>query len=231
MKRGALVIALVFSIGINLGLAFRFLAPEPAPAVVGAEGLPGGGSKAPLAEERPGEAEGVGSVQGLTSDVGDRTGPGARPFGLLQMADELGLEGEPRQAFVDLKRDFFERTRNQRRRVAELQTELRAALAVDPPDRDGFAGLVDRLGEAHGALEGLFAEHFLATLELLEPEQRPLYRERVLEQLGRGAPNRGMPAFSEERQRRREERVRRRGEDPRRRPGAGERPPAADGSR
>ena len=169
MKRAVLVVTLIFSLGLNLGLLIRAYTPRaPEPTMEPVDG-------------RATSDELVNRPRGR--------GQGLNP---RRIADELGLEGEVLQRFREIRRDFFQQTQDHRRQVSQLQGELRELLSQPEIDRARVAATVDALGEAHRGLEGLFVDRYLATLEILDTEQREIYRRHVLDRVvGRSSRLRG----------------------------------------
>ncbi len=149
MKQWWLIIALLLSLGINIGLfAGRFLPAREVPeAAMDPEPPP-----PPPGRER------------------DRLPPVAR-----RMADELGLAGEERRAFLDIQRTFFQQTLSARARVGRLQAQVRREMFAEEPDREAIDGLLERIAEAHVDLERAFVDNLLAARELLDPEQEKRY--------------------------------------------------------
>lgn len=148
MKRWWLVLALLLSVGVNLGLlaavAARRLAPRPGP---GAEaGLP----------PRPALA-------------GD---PVVR---LTRLADFLGLEGEERRRFIGLQLSFYQETLKLRAEMGEVNRELRRELASRRPDRQRVDRLLERSSRLHLGLERALARNVLASRELLDERQERRY--------------------------------------------------------
>jgi len=148
MKRWWLVIALLLSLGANIGiLASRAFQPRPAPPAA----LPP--PPDPMAPPDP-----------------LATPEGRMPV-IQRMADELGLEGEKRAAFVEIQRTFFEQTLAARSRMARLQREVRGQVTAEEPDRDQLDEILVELSEAHTDLERAFVRNLLDSREILGPEQ------------------------------------------------------------
>lgn len=148
MRRWGLVLALLLSVGINLGLfaviAVRRLAPRPTP---GAEaGLP---PRAVLA--------------------GD---PITR---LTRLANFLELEGEERRRFIDLQLSFYQETLKLRAEMGEVNRELRRELTSRQPGRQRIDRLVERSSRIHLDLERALAGNVLASRELLDERQERRY--------------------------------------------------------
>ena len=156
MKRWWLMIALLLSVGVNVGilatLAFQGRSPGSGATDGGTEALPTG-------EIGAGGAE----------DPAPR--PERQPPVIRRMADELGLEGEKRAAFIDVQRAFFEQTLGARSRMARLQREIRREVTSEDPDREALDRLLVELSTAHTDLERAFVTNLLDSRELLDREQ------------------------------------------------------------
>jgi len=160
VRRWGLVLALLLSVGINLGLfaviAVRRLAPRPIP---GAEaGLP----------PRPVLA-------------GD---PIAR---LTRLANFLELEGEERQRFLDLQLSFYQETLKLRAEMGEVNRELRRELTSRNPDRQRIDRLLERSSRVHLSLERALTGNVLQSRELLDERQERRYM-RLLGRLRPAGP-------------------------------------------
>lgn len=150
MKRWWLVLALLLSVGVNLGIlatlaVSRQRAEPPGPPSESERGVRG-----PELEGR----------------ISER---------VHHLARELGLEGEKRERFVELQRSFIENAIRARMKVWRLQGELREQLGAREPDRAQIDQLVQELGQAHTQLETVLVENIFATRELLDPEQQKRY--------------------------------------------------------
>jgi hypothetical protein len=149
VRRWWLVIALLLSLGVNLGLvaavAWRRLSPPPPDP----------------AELPPRAAEQILAVQD----------PGAR---LGRLADVLGLEGEVRRKFLDLQWGFFQETGRLRLQQTEIHREIRRELIAGKPDRAKVDRLLAESGRLYQSMEQALARHVLATRDLLDdvPESR-----------------------------------------------------------
>jgi len=106
---------------------------------------------------------------------------------LQRLADRLGLEGEARRRFVAYQRSFFEDTARDRRRLAEVNRELRAELVSPSPDPQRIEQLTAESSALYRTLERALAGNVLATRKLLAPDQERIYL-RLIRQLrpGRG---------------------------------------------
>ncbi|MFP5285663.1 MAG: Spy/CpxP family protein refolding chaperone [Thermoanaerobaculia bacterium] len=147
MRRWWVVIALLLSLGVNLGLvaavATRKIAarPEgPRPMGPGPQGLEG----EPLPRFR-------------------------------RLADHLGLEGDQRRRFLDLQRQLFEETLRVRMRQAETQREVRRELVSPDPDRERIDALLQQSARDFLTLEQALARNIVATRAILDPDQEEEY--------------------------------------------------------
>ncbi len=149
MKRWWVMIALLLSVGINVGilatLAFQPRSPAKDATIEAPPGKPDRSAEAPR-EER-------------------------EPRIIRRMADELRLEGEKRAAFTQIQRTFFEQTLAARSRMARLQREIRAEVTATDPDRAALDQLLIELSAAHTDLERAFVTNLLDSRELLDGEQ------------------------------------------------------------
>lgn len=181
MKRWWVVIALLLSLGFNLGLLAALVGGWWSGGDGGAAGTGGevvatdGGPAAGDAEEWPHHARGSGA--GL--------GPLAGPP-LERVADHLGLEGETRQRFLALQRDFVRDMAETRRRRAEVELELRRQLTAAEPDAARVEELTAAKAELVLVAERATARTILETRRLLDPEQQRRYLQ-VLRRLRGGA--------------------------------------------
>lgn len=172
-----LVIALVLSLGINAGWILKGLMPDERgaePAAVPA------GPDAERWPERPGERR---SLDGAAERIADR----------------LELEGDRRQAFIELQVGFIEQVQEAHRRSRLTREKLRTELLADEPDRARIDELLAEANRATLDLERAFVDNVLSSRELLEPWQEERYlrfvhrlRERGLrgrmERLGKRSP-------------------------------------------
>ncbi len=144
MKRWWLVIALVLSIGMNLGLLFALALSSPAV------------QQRQQAAMRP-----------------------AAPGRLQQLADRLGLRGEPRRQFVQRQRRFFVETAAPRARLPEIRKAVRTELTRDQPDP---AQIDELLRESSGIflmLERALVANVLESRRMLPPEADRKYVDLI----------------------------------------------------
>lgn len=155
MRRWWLIIALLLSVGVNVGilavLATRQMArperqgPPPPP---------------PPREEPappPGPEEG-----GQQENGPPRAG---------RLADRLGLEGEPRRRFLAVQQRFFEQTVRLRLHMSETQREVRRELMAPEPDRQKIDALLEDSARDFLNLEQALAANVVDSREILDPGQ------------------------------------------------------------
>jgi hypothetical protein len=99
----------------------------------------------------------------------------------LRMADELHLEGELRERFLDRQQRFLEESFDTRATLERVQGELRAELVGTDPDRPRVDELLAELGDAHRRLESLFVHNLLDTREMLGPPRERRYLRLMAE--------------------------------------------------
>jgi hypothetical protein len=155
VRRWWLALALLLSVGVNLGilamLALDRLRSEPPSAP---------GPQTPPEPAAPGEELRL-------------------PLPALRMVDRLGLVGEERRRFLAIQARFFASTAAARRRLAGLHRELRLELTGADPDRERVEALLAEIGGAFAALEGALAENVLDSREVLDTEQERMFLEFV----------------------------------------------------
>lgn len=160
MRRWWLVIALLLSVGVNVGLlasvAIRRLEIRQA------------GER-----ERPGPPEVAASGDPLPR--------------VVRLADHLGLEGEQRRRFIGLQARFFQETLRLRLEMGEIYRELRRELVSRNPDPERIDRLTQESARIHLALERATTKNVLATREVLDPRQERQYL-RILSRLRPAGP-------------------------------------------
>lgn len=161
MKRTWLVVALLLSVGINIGVLATI-------AISRAKGQS-------RHVERP-----------VNRLPGERP-PFERPDGppVERLAMRMGLEGEARERFVALQREFFESFVSLKRQHAEIHSRLRQEVGKNTPDQEGIDGLLEESARLNAQMERAFIENVVAVREILDPQQEAIYF-RVLEQMRRG---------------------------------------------
>jgi len=108
-------------------------------------------------------------------------------------ANHLGLEGEKRDAFVQIQTDFFQGMMESREELETLRRQLRRELMAENPDRAVVDGLIDEMGQAYSRLDRVFVDNVLESREILDSDQEKRYFE-ILERLQqRGRPGQRRP--------------------------------------
>lgn len=155
MRRWGLALALLLSVGVNIGilatLAVRTTAPPDRP--------------------RPEERRPLPPAPGEPAEE--------PPLRAARLADRLGLEGEQRRRFLRLQGRFFVETVRLRTEQGEVFRELRRELAAPEPDRRKIEELTRASARAHLALQQALARNVIATRELLDPEQERLFLDII----------------------------------------------------
>ncbi|HEV2846294.1 MAG TPA: hypothetical protein VG477_15665 [Thermoanaerobaculia bacterium] len=147
MKRWWLVIALLLSVGLNLGIFAAFLARRAGP---------------PPERLRPGREA-----------MADR---GVNPLPRLpRLADRLGLEGEKRRRFLELQWKLFEESSRLRLQLGEVHREIKREMVQVEPDRQRIESLLQESAKVYLNLERSLTRNILATRELLDDRQEREY--------------------------------------------------------
>ncbi len=163
MRRWGLVLALLLSLGVNVGILATLAtqrareetaAPLPAPPP-------------PAFDRRPDDGPAA------------RPGPGGPQRRLQRLVEEMRLEGEERRRFLEIQRRFFETSREERRVLAELHRELRRELLAPAPRRARIDALVEQIGRSYAKLEGAMAANVVDSRAVLDGEQERLFLEFV----------------------------------------------------
>ena len=151
MRRWWLIIALLLSVGLNIGI-LAAIGARRAAVLAGKEARP------PLEAGNP------------------ESKPGADPVPrLARLADRLNLEGEPRRRFLDIQWNLYQETTRLRLRLNEVHRDLRREMSRPTPDRQRVEALLNESARNHLALERSLVNHIFATRDLLDPEQREEY--------------------------------------------------------
>ena len=159
MRRWGLIIALLLSLGVNIGvlgtLALHRL-------------------RAPEAREHR-------SVQGERGGRDDQEARAQRRIArLARLADHMGLEGAARDRFLAQQRHYFVATSPDRLKLNQVHAQLRRELTAAEPHRASIGALAGEEGRLHVAIERAFVDNVLATREMLDdPKQEAVYLEFV----------------------------------------------------
>jgi Spy/CpxP family protein refolding chaperone len=168
------VLALVLSVGINLGLIVSLALRR---------------DRQPASEQQV-----VPDGHGLS---GQRGRP---PRGLHQIANRLGLEGEKRQRFMTLQQQLFSQVGERRPQIARKRMELRREMVASDPDRQRIETQLEEIARLELELEKSFTRTVLDSRELLSPEQERRYTRFLAtrirferDPLAIGRPDRRLP--------------------------------------
>lgn len=147
MSRWWLVIALLLSVGLNVGILATIAARQGGP---------------------PAEPRGPKIPEIATF--------GKDPLPMLpRLADRLELEGDKRRKFLDIQWNLFQETSRLRLQLGEVHREIRRELIRAEPDRQRVDQLLAESARIYLALERSLVSNVLATRELLDPEQERQY--------------------------------------------------------
>jgi hypothetical protein len=147
MRRWWLVMALLLSVGLNVGI-FSIIAARRLNAALK-------GPKPPAAE---------------------MNNPAADPLPRLpRLADRLGLEGEERRRFLDIQWNLYQETSHLRLQLGEVHRALRRELTRPTPDKAEVDRLLAESSRIYLALERALVSNVLATRELLGPDKEKDY--------------------------------------------------------
>jgi hypothetical protein len=154
MSRWWLIIALLLSVGLNVGIL----------AAIGARraAVPG-----PQAARAQGQMD---PTKPANNDPVPR---------LARLADRLKLEGEPRRRFLDIQWNLYQETTRLRLDLGEVHRALRRELTRPDPDRQRVEGLLAESSRLYLALERSLVNNVFATRELLGPEKEAEYLKVV----------------------------------------------------
>lgn len=151
MIRWWLVIALLLSVGLNVGILATIAAHRPGPP--------------PAREGRPPQG-GQNPANPANIDPVPRLG---------RLADRLKLEGDQRRKFLDVQWNLYQESTRQRLQMNEVHRELRRELTRPTPDRQRVEALLKESAGIHMALERALVSNILSTRELLGPEKEKEY--------------------------------------------------------
>lgn len=185
MKRLTLWLALFLSLGFNLGLVVSRLTPErPAETRRDAPEMVDPAASQKPAEESAAEfpntaaaAESAGNDAATAStDSAPRVPPWLERI-VVRVADDLGLQGDERERFFNIQRDFFGRTLQARRRHRQQEAEVRRLLLSNHAERAEVEAALERVVRTQGEVERAFLDHYFAARELLDDTQMRKYQQ------------------------------------------------------
>lgn len=155
MKRWWLLVALMLSLGVNVGVLLMIASHRRAPQQ--------------WEETRRAEAERREEAR-RPGDIKPEQMP---PLNAL--ADRLRLRGEARDRFLEAQKEFFAEVTSRRIELATLRQELRRELTSPEPDRQRIDRILEETGRATAALDAAFVDNVLAVRGLLGPRQQRAY--------------------------------------------------------
>lgn len=146
MKRPWLVIALLLSVGINIGIL----------AMIGtAQGR----------QHRP--------YQDLHSQ--NREGPDRHLPPVEKLAERLGLGGDDRDRFIEQQQVFFDVYQEIRQELTMVRQSLRGEVGAAAPDEEHIEGLLAETARLTAELNRAFVDNVLSTRDLLDERQEKAY--------------------------------------------------------
>jgi hypothetical protein len=152
MRRWWLLIALLLSVGLNLGILVAIgarLATRP-----------------PRREPPPEQRQ-------------EANPPGDPVQRISRLADHLRLEGETRRRFIDLQWNLFQETTRLRLQLGEVHRETRKELTRGEADRQKIDRLLAESSRLYLALERTLVDNVYATRGLLGPEKEREYLKMI----------------------------------------------------
>jgi hypothetical protein len=158
VRRWWLVIALLLSLGLNVGIL----------AAVGARRALLMAKPNAARQQQGGNANGGGNA--------NNTDPVPR---LTRLANRLSLEGDQRHKFLDIQWNLYQETARLRLQLNEVHRELRRELTHPNPDRQRVEGLLNDSSRIYLALERSLVNNVFATRDLLGPEKEAEYLKIV----------------------------------------------------
>ncbi len=157
MKRLTLFLLLI-SLGLNVGLGVRmYQAGKSVPPWAGGKGM------APRSEEG--------------QRWNRRPGRGGHPR--QAMFKDLDLSVDQQSQLTAMREEHREDMFEQRQNLGEFRQELRTLLQAKVLDRERIAAIRSRHGHEQARLDSLVTERLLQELEILTPEQRERYLDRM----------------------------------------------------
>ncbi|HEX4499047.1 MAG TPA: periplasmic heavy metal sensor [Thermoanaerobaculia bacterium] len=158
MRRWWLVLALLLSLGLNVGILAAIAARRATQMARPNAARQAQGANNPAA----GNANNVDPVPRLT-----------------RLANRLKLEGDQRRKFLDIQWNLYQETARQRLQLNEIHRALRQELTHPNPDRPRVEGLLSESSQIYLALERSLVNNVFATRDLLGPEKEADYLKIV----------------------------------------------------
>jgi hypothetical protein len=157
VRRWWLVLALLLSLGLNVGIVAAIAA-----------------RRATLMA-RPNAAR-----QQQAGNAGNNNPNNVDPVPrLTRLANRLKLEGDQRRKFLDIQWNLYQETARLRLQLNEVHRELRRELTHPDPDRARVEGLLNDSSRIYLALEHSLVNNVFATRDLLGAEKEADYLKIV----------------------------------------------------
>ncbi len=156
MKRWWIGIALLLSVGVNVGIL------------------------ATIAVSRARRGDGPPPI---FRQLERRLPSGADPA--MQLARRLGVDPSQEHAFRQLHRRFFEETVKQRRRMQQARRRMVEELVSESPDQELLEQLGREVAEAQVSMEKALVETTLRSREALDPGREEAYLRFLMNRLQR----------------------------------------------
>ena len=157
MRRWWLVLALLLSLGLNVGIL----------AAIGA--------RRAMLLARPNAAR---QQQEAANGAGNPNNTDPVPR-LTRLANRLKLEGDQRRKFLDIQWNLYQETSRQRLQLNEIHRALRRELTHPAPDRQRVEALLNESSATYLALERSLVNNVFATRDLLGAEKEADYLKIV----------------------------------------------------
>lgn len=169
-----LVVALLLSVGFNLGLLVAAGMSDSDEGDLTAEANREVGRDRP--ERSPEDAR--------------RSGARGERDRFQAMVERLDLDAEQRRRFHQIHRRMFEDVGLGRRQLGQLREQLVVELRAEQPSPDRLRELVRRMSAMNAKLDGTMVRTTLETREILDPEQEEVYLQHFAGQILRAPPAR-----------------------------------------
>jgi hypothetical protein len=157
VRRWWLVLALLLSLGLNVGIL----------AAIGA--------RRAMLLARPNAAR---QQQEAAGGAGNPNNADPVPR-LTRLANRLKLEGDQRRKFLDIQWNLYQETSRQRLQLNEIHRALRRELTHPVPDRQRVEALLNESSATYLALERSLVNNVFATRDLLGAEKEADYLKIV----------------------------------------------------
>jgi hypothetical protein len=171
MRRWWLVIALLLSLGLNIGV-LAAIAARRATLL----GRPNAARQQQGGNFGNGANGGNGNNNANNAGNANNVDPVPR---LTRLANRLNLEGDQRRKFLDIQWNLYQETARQRLQLNEVHRALRQELTHPNPDRPRVEALLSQSSQIYLALERSLVSNVFATRDLLGPDKEADYLKIV----------------------------------------------------